>query len=453
MPGSFSYSPQNSHRPAHYRACQTKQNHYHSEMNRFLHTLTGAAIVAMTFLASACSMMTDDVEDCPAGLYVRYVYDYNTMRADMFKDHVGHVTLYIYDEDGRKVAERSVSNIAQDSPLATYGYTMHFDPGELAPGRYRLQAIGLQNDWEASQSTDRAKYQRTTGHTEAQAFNITLEHPEQPHPETGRHHVDHRSLPLDTLWHTLKVMSYEPVNGRAVPDMHRTSAPYSVYPMEEQYVTVAPDRATYATVSLIRDTKHLNITLRQIDDPADMQHSRYEVTIDDDNSLLAHDNSIVPNHPLRYTPFAGWTTKFSSNGLEYESGDLAQATAAGARLPSRADGDDDDPATGAEADVQRTAHFNVMYNRIMHSTDDSQAATLRIRNKETGVDVATINLPTILAQGRTAYEYYNYSPQEYLDREHDYHLDFLLKGDKWEYIDVRIDILSWSVRIENYDLE
>lgn len=415
-------------------------------MNRFLHKLTSAAIVALTFFASSCSMMTDDVEDCPSGLFVRYVYDYNTMRADMFKDHVGHVTLYIYDEDGRKVAERSVSNVAQDSPLATYGYTMHFDPSELAPGRYRLQAIGLQNDWEASQSTDRAKYQRTTGHTEAKDFNITLEHSEQPDPVTGRHTVDHHSLPLDTLWHTLKVMSSDPVNGRAVPGIPSTRAPYSVYPMEEQYVTVMPDRATYATVSLIRDTKHLNITLRQSVNRADMYHSRYEVTIDDDNSLLAHDNSIVPNHPLRYTPFASWTTRYTNNGLEYESGDLAPAMKTGARMPSRSDGGDDEV-------TQRTAHFNIMFNRTMYTSDEESAPKLRIRNTETGVDVATINLPLILAQGRTAYEYYNYSPQEYLDREHDYHLDFLLKGDTWEYCDVVIDILSWSVRVERTNLE
>lgn len=412
-----------------------------SEMNRYLHKLTGTAVLALTFLISSCSMMTEDAGDCPTGLYVRYVYDYNTMRADMFKDHVGHVTLYIYDEDGLKVAERSVSNIAQDTPLASYGYTMHFAPGELAPGRYRLQAIGLQNDWEAAQTTGRAKYQRTSGHSEAQSFNINLEHSEQPLPGSGRHEVENGGLPLDTLWHTLKVMSDGPVNSRAVPDLHRTSAPYSIYPMEEQYVTVLPDRATYATVSLVRDTKHLNVTLRQSENKADMQHSRYEVTIEDDNSLLAHDNSIVSSHPLLYTPYASWTTRFSNNGLEYESGDLPQARSEGAQIPAR---------SGEDA-LERTAHFNMMCNRLMYDNDPTKCAVLRITNKETGVEVGTFTLPYILVEGRSAYEY-NYSPQEYLDREYDYHLDFILKGDTWEYCTVRIDILSWSKRIQNVKL-
>lgn len=398
-------------------------------MNRFLHKLTCATILGLTLTATSCSMMTEDEKDCPEGLFVRYVYDYNTMRADMFKDHVGHITLYVYDEDGSKVAERSVSNVNQDNPLANYGYTMHFAPEELKPGRYRLQAVCLQRDWAQALTSDRAKYQRTEGHSEAEDFNITLEHSEQPHPETGRHSVDHHMLPLDTLWHTLKVMTYEPINGMGVPEMHRTSAPYSIYPLEEQYVTVEKERATYATVSLIRDTKQLNITLRQIDNPADMQHARYEVTIEDDNALLAHDNSVVALHPLEYTPFAAWTTRFTDNGIEYENGNEDGAA------------------------LERTAHFNVMFNRLVNHSDQSRCAILKIKNKETGVEVATINLPYILSQGRDAYSYYNYSPQEYLDREHDYHLDFLLKGDTWMYCSVRIDVLSWSKRIQNVALE
>ena len=35
---------------------------------------------------SSCDMMTEDLSDCPTGLYVNFVYDYNIQRADMFKD-------------------------------------------------------------------------------------------------------------------------------------------------------------------------------------------------------------------------------------------------------------------------------------------------------------------------------------------------------------------------------
>lgn len=413
-------------------------------MNRFLHKLTYAAIAILGLTSVSCSMMEDDVQECPTGLYVRYVYDYNTMRSDMFKDHVGHVTLYIYDEDGRKVAERSESNSDTNRPLANYGYTMHFSLEELPPGKYRLQAVGMQSDWAKAQNTARAKYKRTEGHSEAKDFTITLEHSEQPQPETGRHSVDHNKLPLDTLWHTLKVMSEAPVNSKTVPPMPATKAPFTVYPLEEQYVIVEKDRATYATVSMIRDTKHLNVALRQIADPMNIQHSTYEVLIDDDNSILAHDNSIVPNHPLRYSSYAEWTTLFNENGLVVESGDLVDRNPGLTGLASRLDDE-------YSKVYRRTAHYNIMFNRLMFYQDKDKCARLIIRNKDTGKEVANINLPSILAEGRTADEYY-YPHQEYLDREHDYHLDFLLKGETWEYMTVEINALKWAYRVQNENL-
>ena len=44
------------------------------------------------------------------------------------------------------------------------------------------------------------------------------------------------------------------------------------------------------------------------------------------------------------------------------------------------------------------------------------------------------------------------SDQEYLDREYDYRLDFILKGDQWLYCDVVINVLDWSKRIQNENL-
>ena len=84
--------------------------------------MTGALIASLTLAATGCSMMEEDRSDCPTGLYVRFVYDYNTQRADMFKDHVGYVNVYVYDEDGNKVAERSVANTYGSAPLSMYGY-------------------------------------------------------------------------------------------------------------------------------------------------------------------------------------------------------------------------------------------------------------------------------------------------------------------------------------------
>lgn len=388
--------------------------------------LTGAAMLCM---AASCSMMEESTDYCPKGLYVRFVYDYNIQRADMLKDHVGYVRLFVYDTDGRKVAEKTVANTEGMSPLKDYGYSMHFMPGELRPGTYRLQAVAFQKDYYDAMTSKGAKY-RFDEPQNSTDLKIALDHKADAMAGTELHEVVNEGAPMDTLWHTLKVMSHSPKDGVEVPRIHDTKAPYSVYPLDSQYVTVSDELATYATVSLIRDTKHLNLTLRQMDDPSDMLARDYAVTISDCNALLGHDNAPLPSDSLLYTPYASWTTRFDQDGLDVEK--------------------DDDRDHAWEDGVQRTAHYDLMFNRL--TIDDKkpdEGARLKIRNKKTGALVADMNLTYILAQGRTAYELNHYSPQEYLDREYTYRLDFILKGDKWVACYVTIDVLSWNYRIQN----
>lgn len=395
--------------------------------------------MAAAMLVASCTMIQDSVDYCPTGLYVRFVYDYNTARADMFKDHVGHVRLYVYDEQGHKVAERSVSNTAASAPLADYGYALHLDPSELRPGRYRLQAVAMQRDWDAAAAADGARYRHEADVTHGEAMRITLDHDPDVIPGTQQHLVDHKSLPLDTLWHTLKVQSHAPTDGVAPMPMQRTSRPYSVYPLDEQYVTVTDNMATYATISLVRDTKHLNITMRHLDFPDDVFHHDYEVTIVDDNATLLHDNALAPSDSLRYTPYAAWTSRFTDGGV------IVDPT-----VPRATSQADDDAPDGLR--YQRTAHYNLMFNRLMYNDDAARSAMLQVRNLNSGKVVARINLPYMLAEGRAAYELYGYSPQEYLDREYDYHLNLFLKGESWAYCDIVVNVLSWSKRHQNEEL-
>ncbi|WP_289740180.1 FimB/Mfa2 family fimbrial subunit [Muribaculum intestinale] len=408
-------------------------------MPRLSKYIIAACSMAAAMLAASCTMIQDSVDYCPTGLYVRFVYDYNTARADMFKDHVGHVRLYVYDEQGQKVAERSVSNTAASAPLADYGYALHLDPSELRPGRYRLQAVAMQRDWDAAAAADGARYRHEADVTHGEAMRITLDHDPGVIPGTQQHLVDHKSLPLDTLWHTLKVQSHAPTDGVAPMPMQRTSRPYSVYPLDEQYVTVTDNMATYATISLVRDTKHLNITMRHLDFPDDVFHHDYEVTIVDDNATLLHDNALAPSDSLRYTPYAAWTSRFTDGGV------IVDPT-----VPRATSQADDDAPDGLR--YQRTAHYNLMFNRLMYNDDAARSAMLQVRNLNSGKVVARINLPYMLAEGRAAYELYGYSPQEYLDREYDYHLNLFLKGESWAYCDIVVNVLSWSKRHQNEEL-
>lgn len=390
------------------------------------HIWTTLLAVAALIAGSSCSMMHEDLSDCPTGLYVRFVYDYNTARADLWKDHAGYVRLLVFDEKGDLAAVKEVSNSDEAQPLSVYGYAIHFEDGELAPGSYRLQAIGLQKDWDSALQTKGAKY-RTNSPARHDELLVHLDHADEPLPGTDRHPVSDEA-PLDTLWHTLKVMSIPPRDGADIPAPMPTTKPYSVYPLEDQYVTVAEGLATFATVSMIRDTKHINIVLHQIDDPADINHNDFDINISDCNKSLAHDNAPASDTRLHYTPYKSWTTAFGSDGSVIEDG-----------------------TTRSGEVTQRTAHFNLMTNRLIHSNDFSNAAQLLVTDKKTGNNVVNINLPSMLAEGRIAYDY-GYSSQEYLDREYDYHLHFFLKGDKWIYCDISINVLSWAMRIENAEL-
>lgn len=413
-------------------------------MNRFGNKLLTVGMALISLVFSSCSMMTEDLDDCPNGLYVRFVYDYNTQRADMFKDHVGHVLLMVFDEKGDKVAEKSVSNDSSYSPLSEYGYTVHFDSFELPAGRYRLQAVAMQKDWDVAADTPGAKYRRNVANRHDE-LHISLDHDSQPIAGTTQFPVSNLA-PLDTLWHTLKVIPHEPKDGLDAPAIDYTSRPYSIYPLDDQYVSVVQDCATYATVCLIRDTKHLNITLRELDQPESVFADKYEIKIMDNNAHINHENTVLTSDSIRYTPYASWTSRFLDDGsMEIE-------TVHNGMVGDYADGTRDDDAQDVNV-VQRTAHYNLMFNRLIYnSTDNSDNAILQITNKETGKVVAQINLPSVLSQGRMAYEIYNYGHQEYLDREYDYHLDFFLRGDKWLYCDIVINVLSWSKRVQYVEL-
>ena len=399
------------------RTHQTKEEYIRimSIMKRFHQLMTGVLIASLTLAAIGCSMMEEDRSDCPTGLYVRFVYDYNTQRADMFKDHVGYVNVYVYDEDGHKVAERSVANTNGDAPLSMYGYAMHFGTNELPTGRrYRLQAIAMQRQWDETLHTPGAKYRRTEVNDTA-SLRITLDYASTTisgSVASGLHPVDN-TAPLDTLWHTLKVTALAPTYGRQSPSMAATEKPYSIYPLEEQMVTVNEGYATYATLSLIRDTKHLNLTIFQTDNPSEMDADDYEVGITDDNATLTSDNSVEQGDSLLYTPYAQWTSAPGTN--------------------------------------EAMGHYNIMFNRIMYPTADKPSAQLYIRHKSTGKTVVKIDLARYLAECRIS-PLWNYSPQEYLDREYDYELNFFLQGDKWKYCSIVIHAMPWSVRKQNEEL-
>ena len=360
-------------------------------MRRFFNLF--GCLTAVLFLAAgmtSCDWIDEELDECPpTELRLRFVYDYNMFDADVFKDQVGEVTAYVFDSNGKLVTEKSESDPAL---LGKYGYEMVFNT--LAPGNYSIVSLAFQKDSEKIAATKGAKFrvpQLKTGDP-MDKLMITLDR----QSKDGKFYVVNEEMPLDTLWVNREVIKAE----------------------------VSEMKTTLKTVSLMRHTKDISITLRQIEDPLNIDIADYDITIEDRNGKVNYDNSPIADDLLVYTPYKLWNTDY--------------------------DGAEHAPATRAV--TERAAHASLMTARIIKRDGGYQNnALLKIVNKKTGSTVAVINLPEYLQSGRNANQL-NYSVQEFLDREFVYKLDFFLRGDTWVYVDVRISVLSWAERIYNIGL-
>lgn len=342
----------------------------------------------------SCDMMKENRDDCPAGLYLKFKYDYNLQRANMFCDHVGAVDVYVFDEAGKYLTTLSEANSGDIRPLADPNYQMHAD---LDPGRYKFIVLGGQAPYDDMLENGRAHFVRSALHPgdDMKSLEIRLD------TETGKDdllQVDNHGLPLDTLWHGMKL---EPVE-------------------------VFPEKPTYHTISLMRDTKKINVTLRELDDPTEMDIDHYEMTITDRNTHLLWDNSVNEEHTVVYTPHATWNTEDREPAFD-------------------ADGN---PLEG----VGKIGHADFMTSRIIFHDDAADDGILSVVNKNTGVEVIRVNLPDLLSRLRTSEDIYRYSEQEFLDRGYDYQLDFFLRGDRLSYVNISISVLSWSMRVQFEEL-
>ncbi len=365
-----------------------RMKHFTSLIHTTASTLTLALTLALGL--TSCSEMHTDLPECEVEL--KFKYDYNTQRADMFTDQVGGLTLYVFDKDNRFLFKKDTANTATTQPLKDKNFKWKFNHNELAPGEYHLVTRAYQKSYEATLNTTGAKYRHTTlkkGDDIATLQTIL--------DRDASGNVDHQNAPLDTLW-----------AGRNIDTLRISNNRFGEY-----------------TLPLMRDTKQLNITLRQTVEPAAMNHEDYDVKIIDNNGRLLYDNDVDPTDTkLTYTPYAQWTTELQKPA------------------PQRAD-----------SDPMRTAHYELFFNRLVwHTNNHSADARLIVTYKPTGEVIIDTNLPALLKDGRNAYELYNWKEQEYLDRESQYHLDLFLAGTKWKYIDLVIDVLSWAVRVQNVDL-
>lgn len=359
-------------------------------INKWISGLCG--LLAAGSLAS-CSMMHEDLDDCPIGLYLSFRYDYNLQRANMFPDQVGAVTVYVFDANGNYVTTQEEVNTTAYAPLKSPDYKMHM---QLQPGKYKFLVLAGQKSYADMMEGAGAKFVRSelrAGST-MQDLAVTLDHV----ADNGYYIVRNEGMPLDTLWHGMYLQELE----------------------------VTDTRANYATISLVRDTKKINVTLRELEDPTTMDIANYDLRITDRNARILWNNDVDETDQIIYTPHATWNTTDRTPGTDVNG----------------------DPLDG----VGRIGHADFMTSRLIYHADPADDGLLVIRDKNADREIVRVDLPDLLARLRTYEETRFYQPQEFLDRGYDYQVDFFLTNGKLAYINVSIAVMGWSKRIQFEDL-
>ncbi len=351
-------------------------------------------------LLTSCSWMTEDLSECPTGLYLKFKYDYNLQRADMFADHVGAVTAYIYDENDNLVKTQTEYNSGSYAPLSEDGYLMHVTG--LEAGKYRVIALAQQS-YESLEAVDnRPKFVRNIG-SQYEDLEVTLDH-----NKSGDYYtVDHNGLPLDTLWHAI----------------------------EKEYIDVYTTKPTYDTLSLVRDTKKINVTLREIADPTKMDVADYGFTFSAPSPYILNNNVLDETEKVVYTRHETWNT------YDRDEEDTSEADIEGAKTRA--------------SEYGVIAHADFMTSRLLYHTSASDDAILSITELNSGEEVICVNLVDLLSRLRTSEERYVYTRQQFLDRGYNYQLDFYLNEGELQYVNISISVgvLSWAMRVQYVDLK
>lgn len=117
----------------------------------------GMLLTALPSVFTACSWVKEDLPECPpTELKLKFEYDYNMMNSDVFKDHVGGVTVFVLDENDCVLAQREETD---PYLLGREDYAMAFT--DLEPGNYRFVTVAFQKGEKEALNTPGAKFRRT----------------------------------------------------------------------------------------------------------------------------------------------------------------------------------------------------------------------------------------------------------------------------------------------------
>lgn len=223
-----------------------------------LSRLIGAVccIASMGFALTSCESLYEDLDPCPSGVRLRFIYDYNMEWANAFPKQVDCLSLFIYDGEGKFVDKKTVTG----AELQDEAYRMTLD---LEPGNYRFVAYG-------GLACDKA------------TFSFRRQ------PDAG---TTHRDLSV--------MMDMYVVNAAAPADRRLHDMFWGELLLE------AADGYTEGTVEMMKNTNNIRIVLQQ-ERGGELHPDDFRFSITDCNSLFSYDNDLVTDgvSPVVYTPWA-----------------------------------------------------------------------------------------------------------------------------------------------------
>ena len=233
-----------------------------------------ATVIAGTALSfSSCDRIHEDLQPCPQGLRIRFIYDYNMEFANAFYSQVDCLTVLFYDEAGNYVTTQTNTN---QSDLSDENWRMTVD---LAPGEYTVLAYG---GMECSESS----------------FSFVTP------PETT---------------------SLRDIEVRLDPDKISTE----LHPLFYGRLTAVVEESDLAyrevTVEMMKDTNNLRVLLQQVNGEP-VNYEDYDFVITDNNTLFEWDNDLLPVPTVTYYPWA------SDNASPGELPDGSNASVAWAEI-------------------------------------------------------------------------------------------------------------------------
>ena len=219
---------------------------------------------------SSCENIYDDLEACPHGVALRFVYNYNMAYANAFPEKVDCLTLYVYDEENNYVATQVVTDsvLLQDE-----GWRMQL---ELPEGSYRFVAYG-------GLACDKS------------SFSLVQE------PGTASRYEELRALmEADCLTS----------DDSARHNLH------DFYWGDLQLKTA--DLFQEGTVKMMKNTNTIRIVLQDVNSEQPVYGKDFTFSITDDNTLFGQDNDLIGNGKVTYTPWVQGNTFIGMNNTGKE---------------------------------------------------------------------------------------------------------------------------------------